>query len=512
GPIAFFIQTPQIDPVDYITLYQSLYEINSTIASVSLTLIPGETALVSDRPSLASDVLLQNINYVPQKEIKDLYAEKFLQYKSIVEVEYSVNYIESDYLIQTVRDDSGLNFVHYLISPEKLSVSQYGSEYYARFVLNGSVTDLEGKLIYQFEKEYTIDLDEEKAQTIRQMPFQINDMFPLVPGNYRFSLLLKNSVSKEFSSFEETVIIPEESTSPEISALLFCYSSREMRGTQKAMRPFQIRNRLLFSQPGNTFQSSEKMTIFFQLYGLNYELMDGGKLEFSFHKGEEAVKSFSHDLKDYAHPTDILEEISLAEFPSADYTLKVTLQDQSGQVLAIRSQMFSISPISGFPRPYIQSKALPAVNDALNDFRIGSQLFNKGDIERAAIEFEKALSKKPGEMNFAISLAKTYFNLKRYEDIERVLTPFHRGEEAREYYVYYYLGQSAQARDEFAKAIGYYKEAISHFGLNIFLLNAIGECFFRLNNLPEARTAWEKSLEIKPDQPQIQEKLSKMKR
>lgn len=510
GPQAFFIQNPQLDPADYVAHYAKLMEMNSAIADISLSLIPGETALVSDRPSLASDLLLQSINYVPQKEIKDLYAEKFLKYKSIVEVEYSANYIDSDYLIQTIKDDSGLFFVHYIISPERLSVGEYGDNYYSRFLLNGSIIDLEGKLIYQFEKEYSLNFDRDKIQSISQTPFQINDMFPLIPGEYIFSLLLKNTVSKEFSSLEQTLSIPDAFTSPEISSLLLCYSTKDMKSAREVMRPFQVNQQLLFIQPKNIFHSSESMTIYFQVYGLTEELIKTGKLEYSFIREEETTKTISRDIKEYSDPKSILEEVSLSEFPAANYTLKVSLRNQSGQGLALQSKNFSLSPVTSFPRPYIQSKALPASNDAINDFRIGSQLFNKGQHREASIEFEKALSKKPGEMDFAVFLAKTYFILKRYKDVETTLTPF-LGNENVEYEVYFYLGKSAQASGDFKKAISYFREAISRFGLNIFLLNAVGECFFNLNDIQEAKAAWEKSLEINPDQPEIQRRLAAIK-
>lgn len=510
GPIAFFIQTPSIDPTDYISAYESLMEMNSAIAAVSLSLIPGETSLVSYRPSLASEVLLQNINFVPQKEIKDRYAEKFLKYKSIVEVEYSINYIGSDYLIQTIKDDSGVFFVHYLITPERFSIGQYENNYYSRFILNGNVTDLEGKVIYQFEKEYSLNLDEDKIKSIAQIPFQINDMFPLIPGSYKFSLLIKNTVSKEFSSFEETISIPERITRPEISSLLLCYSTKEMKSAQTIMRPFQTGQKLLFSQPKNIFISSEKMTIYFQLYGLSEELIKTGKLKYSFIKGDETIKSFSRNITEYSDSTNILEEISLSEIPAANYTLKVSIQDQSGRDLAFQSDNFAVSPVTGIPRPFIQSKALLSSKDALNDFRIGTQLFNKGKFEQASIDFEKALSKSPGEMDFAIHLAKTYIVLERYKDVESILNPF-LGEENIRYEVYFYLGKSAQARRDFKKAIPHFRDAISHFGLNIYLLNALGECYFNLNNIQEAKTAWEKSLEIIPDQPQIQRKLASIR-
>jgi len=510
GPMAFFIQTPSIDPADYMSAYESLMEMNSAIAQVSLSLIPGETSLVSDRPSLASEVLLQNINFVPQKEMKDLYAEKFLKYKSIVEVEYSINYIGSDYLIQAIKDDSGVFFIHYLITPERFSVGQYENNYYSRFILNGNVTDLEGKVIYQFEKEYSLNLNEDKIKSIAQIPFQINDIFPLIPGSYKFSLLIKNTVSREFSSFEETIYIPERITRPEISSLLLCYSTKEMKSAQTIMRPFQTGQKLLFSQPKNIFISSEKMTIYFQLYGLSEELIKTGKLKYSFIKGDETIKSFSRNITEYSDSTNILEEISLSEIPAANYTLKVSIQDQSGRDLAFQSDNFAVSPVTGIPRPFIQSKALPANNDALNDFRIGTQLFNKGKFEQASIDFEKALSKGPGEMDFAIHLAKTYIVLERYKDVEGILNPF-LGEENIRYEVYFYLGKSAQARRDFKKAIPHFRDAISHFGLNIYLLNALGECYFNLNNIQEAKTAWEKSLEIIPDQPQIQRKLASIR-
>ncbi len=510
GPIAFFIQTPQVDPVDYLALYEKLMEINPTIASISLSLIPGDTPVVSDRLSLASDMLLQSINYVPQKEIKDLYAEKFLEYKSIVEVEYSTNYIESDHLIQIIKSIPGVFFVHYLIAPARLSVGQYGSDYYSRFLLNGSVTDLEGKVIYQFEKDYSLNLNEAKIEAIQQLPFQINDMFPLIPGEYRFSLLLKNTVSKEFSSFEETISIPDQITSPEMSSLLLCYLDKEMKGGERARRPFQVKNTLLFAQPGNIFLSSEKLFVYFQLYGLSDEVIEKGKLQYSFLRNDEAVKTFYRDLKEYSDPANILEEIPLSEIPAANYLLEVSLQDQSGQEIIFQTENFAVSPVVSLPRPFIQSKALPDINDALNDFRIGTQYFNKEDYSKAAIEFEKALSKKPGEQDFAVNLAKAYYILERYKDAESVLTPFHKEENVK-YDVYFYLGKSAQAQNGFARAVLYYREAVTHFGVNIFLLNALGECYFNLKNLDEARGAWEKSLEINPDQPQIREKLSLIK-
>ncbi|NIO21866.1 MAG: hypothetical protein GTN76_14330, partial [Candidatus Aenigmarchaeota archaeon] len=89
------------DPADYLAAFRTLRNINPNLARVSLSLIPGESARFG-RPSLASDLMLQNIYRVPQKDLKERYAEKFLMYKDIVEVEYTANYIDNDHSVKII--------------------------------------------------------------------------------------------------------------------------------------------------------------------------------------------------------------------------------------------------------------------------------------------------------------------------------------------------------------------------------------------------------------------------
>ena len=69
------------------------------------------------------------------------------------------------------------------------------------------------------------------------------------------------------------------------------------------------------------------------------------------------------------------------------------------------------------------------------------------------------------------------------------------------------MGKTYHALGEFNKAIFLFDKAIDRFGVNIFLLNSLGDCYFNLGKLREALAAWGKSLEIMPDQPQIKEKV-----
>lgn len=65
------------------------------------------------------------------------------------------------------------------------------------------------------------------------------------------------------------------------------------------------------------------------------------------------------------------------------------------------------------------------------------------------------------------------------------------------------LGQASQALGEYAGAIASYKEYLAHFGTNINILNAIGDCYHQLGDIQEALVAWKKSLEINPNQERI---------
>jgi len=81
------------DPKDYLSAFNQLKNIRPQLAQTSLTLLPGESWHTLT-PSMASEILLSNIDVKPQKAVKDEYAEKLLKYKDIIEVEYSANYID----------------------------------------------------------------------------------------------------------------------------------------------------------------------------------------------------------------------------------------------------------------------------------------------------------------------------------------------------------------------------------------------------------------------------------
>ena len=275
------------DPRDYMSAFKQLRNIQPQLAQVSISLIPGEP-LPSVSPSVASEILLSKIEVKPQKAVKDQYAEQLLKYKDIIEVEYTANYIGSDYLVSVIPEKSGVSFVHYLVEPKKLSVNFAENKYYTTLEISGNVSDLEGKTIYQYNKSIPIEFDEEQLEDIKTKPFRLQDAFPLIKGNYKFNLLLKNRVSKEFTSVEKDLLVSSFESSEEMTSLILAPSAKNVLSI-KSNKPFKVEDIQLYPSARNVFTIHDRLIIFFQIPAISEELRESGRLEFSFYKGDPST-------------------------------------------------------------------------------------------------------------------------------------------------------------------------------------------------------------------------------
>jgi len=183
--------------------YQKLYQLSPNLAEQSLSLIPGER-LEPGVINLASNRLLATIMSLPQRRVEDAYAEAWFRHKDMIEVEYSTNYIRSDFEVWARRTEKGHYLVNYSVEPARLSVSQDGQNYLVRFDLNGRVSDDKGRTIYQFDKSIPLSLTREELAEMGKRAVAFQDVFPLIPGSYTLDLLLKNPVSREFPAFQKS--------------------------------------------------------------------------------------------------------------------------------------------------------------------------------------------------------------------------------------------------------------------------------------------------------------------
>ncbi len=497
------------DQANYLAAYQALRKINPTLAQTTMSLIPGESASFG-HPSLSSDILLQNVQTVPQRQIKDKYAEKFLAYKDIVEVDYTANYIDNDHSVKVLRDPSGIYFVHYMVELTKFSLQEYENKYSTHLVVNGSVTDEQGKIIYQYEGVFPVNLDEQSLKSVTYRPFNLYDMFPLLPGKYKLSLILKNEVSKEFTSLEKNITVPEEDPALQMSSLILGYKVERSSSEPNRLMPFIMGSDQVFHQPRNIFLPQDKLFLAFQILGLDQSFYQKGLIKYEFFREEELITSSTKKLIDYQSRVNFKEEFSLQDFVPASYRLKVTLSDSERDLVSEQGD-FDITPVSALPRPWVYNKRLLPSSDPVYDFILGKQHLNKGEIEKARIRLETACQKKPDSLDFALGLSQAYFLQSEFQKTKEVLLPFFESRGELPYQAYFLLGIGHQSLGEYDKSISVFNKAISHFGINFNLLNTLGESYFRAGSLDEALAAWEKSLEINPDQPEIKKNIEAIK-
>ena len=498
-------------PSDYDTAYSNVYDVDPALANASLSVIPGDSSVSMSRPSTSSDVLLQKISDVPWVKIEDQYARKFLQYKDRVEVEYSANYIASNAQVCVQQDDSGIARIHYAIEFKNLALDTYENTFYTALKISGSVSTPEGKLIYQFDKLVSLKLDEAQLQDIRVQPFNYRDLFPLIPGRYQLSVLVKNEVSKEFTSIERALVIPEKAIGPQITPLLLGYRASTPAADNGKLKPFQFGPFQINSQPGAMFVRKETMAAVFQVSGLNEMQKAGAVLRWSIVRDDKPLREITRPLGEYASFPDCLENIPLAELDPAFYTLTVSLL-ADGRELAAASEEFAVSPLMALPRPWFYSRSLPAANDPQYIQVIGSQFFNSGQFSQAKIWLEKAFALKPDGADIAQNLAQVYLAVGETQKVIPLLTPFLTDEKKAGYEMYLLHAQALQKTGEYAKAVEIYIQTISRFGVNTMLLNAIGGCYLKMERLQDALGAWEKSLQLDPGQAEIRKQVETLKR
>lgn len=510
GPMALLTQYYG-DQTDYIGAFNQLREFEPDLAPVSLSLIPGEgSAFALGRPSLSSDILVNRVETTAVREVETKYARKFLEYKDIVEVEYSTNYIDSDSLVKITKEASGMYFVNYAIEPERLSINQFEDKYYTTLKLNGTVSDLDGKTIHQFEKTIPLEFDSDQIKQISHMPFSIRDMFPLIPGNYKVSILVKNEISKEFTSMERTLFIPGEEEKLQMTSLLLGYQERANQPAASRLRPFQFGNSQVYFQAARVFLIQDELVLAFQIHGLGPAMRDRAEIRYSFTKEGIEFHSDTRRVRDFYQIPNFIEKVPLSTFPPAHYRVKVSLI-MDGQEVLSENEEFDITHLQNIARPWIYSKLLAGIQDPVYDYIVGTQFFNSGKLDEARTRIEHAYRSDPENMVYALNLARLYMTLKKFDRVTPVLKPFLSRAETPQFEVYFILGKAYQYLGELAPAIEVFNQALQHHGLSTNLLNVIGDCYFQLGNIPEAKAAWEKSLEINPDQPEVQKSMDILK-
>jgi GWxTD domain-containing protein len=508
GPQA--LMSGHIGDADPTAAYQKLRDIEPNLAEVSLSLVPGEAGTVYGKPSMTSDLLIQRIASAPARGVKSRYAQNFLAYKDLVEVEYTANYIDNASLIGVVKDPSGPYFVHYSIQPQRLSVNQRDNTYYTTLKVNGRVSAPGGKLVYQFDRSVALNLSEAQMDEANRVPFNYQDLFPLVGGEYTLSLLVKNEVSKEFTSIEQALRIPGAGTEVQMTQPILGYKAVRLEPAARRMRAFRIGAYQVFCQPERTFSRQETLAVAFQLHNLTGAAATA-EIRFEFLKDGQPFRTIVRKPSEYPGLPDIIEEVPLADFAPARYAVKVGL-GSGGTEIVSATEEFEVSFADRLPRPWSYSRVLPDSGDPAYAGTIGLQLFNLGRFAEARTLLEKVFAELPNSEDAAAALARVYLAQGAAGEAVRTLAPFVDPARTAKYETCILAAQALRRAGDLDGAVAALERAVDRYGVNAVLMNLMGESLAELGRTPEALAAFERSLQLSPDQPSVRAKIDELKK
>lgn len=506
GPASLMIFGRDMDHTDYEALYDKIREVAPILALSSLSIIPGDIP-IGFQPSLEGTFIMANIMESAKKEVTPTYATHFLDYKGIVDTEYMTNFIDSKAQIDVIKDPiSGINFLHFSIMPSELSVDYYepNDQYYSDLRIDVSLR-VQDRVIYQYSKEFPLYFSDEELSQMEASGITIEDSFPLADGDYKFIVLLQNSVAKEFSIIEEELSIPEDNGVLKISGPFFGFKIINLDASYHI--PYKILDKKLAVDPNNTFGTSDDVVFFFNIENLTQDLWSGGEVKVSIKgtTGEKPYeKTYTLDLNTYTFNKILFLSQSLpaSEFVPDYYYLNLTFIDQEGRSVDEQSGQFIISPQTAVAHPNPKIKGVPLQNQFIHYFMLAQQYENLNKVDKAKENYAKAYGLKPAYIKGLIEYAN--FTLKQ-NNFDKTLELIEKAKDVEEQKFNYHLikGKALMGLGRYPEAIVEFLEGNQIYNSDLGLLNSLGFCYFKTDQVQEALEILKISLKLNPEQEQV---------
>lgn len=511
GPGSLMIHTRTTSSMDFAQLYEDLNGLAPTLADVAVSMIPGEIPF-DYQPSPMNAIIMADIIESPKREISATYATHFLNLRGLVSTEYMSNFVESEALVAIIKDPIlGMNFLHVSVVPKHLSVDYYEpkDQYYCNFEMNVNLK-INKDIVFQRTRNFPIYLSPSELEKIKMTGIAFEDTFPVVSGEYDLTVLLLNSVKKEFSIFEDQLAIAEGEMSSQIVSPLLGYKIE--RYGQEVHIPFKILEKKICVDPKRTFAKSEELILFLTIANVTEALWENGLLEARVRpldRDKIDTKSYSIRLKDcpYAETMPIFFPWQGQYFPPDYYEVKLLLRDGRGDVLDEKGTNFIISTLDIVAHPTAYLNGFPLSDSYAFFYMLARQYEKIKDYESAETAFEEALSEKPDYGKGLVEYAEFLFNIQKFggslELIEKV-----KDDPTLKFPYFSIKGKTLMGMERYGEAIEYLLAGNRIYNSDTSLLNALGFCYYKVGQKDKATEVLKASLTLNVDQPEVRKLMS----
>ncbi len=507
GPAALMIEGRNLDPFAYEKTYEKINELAPTLALVSLSMIPGEIPF-NYQPSLRNNIVLADIMESPIEDINPVYATHFLNYRGIVSTDYLTNYIESDAEDALITDPAmGLDFLHFLIVPRLISVDYYEpkDQFFCNFTLNVNMSQDE-KTVFQYSKEFPFYFSQDELDKIRASGLGIEDCFPVAEGKYKLTVLLMNSVGKEFTIYEKELEIPERS---EESCLMGPFLGYRFQSYPTDVHiPFKVLDSKLAVEPKKTYGTSDSLSILFLVKNVDNDLWESGKAEIRIQglkQTNPSQKNWTFLLKSspLGKILKIAHEFPVRELSPDYYDIHIKLLDGKGSMVDHKVSHFVISAADAVAHPTAYAKGIPLAHSYAYYYMLASQYSKTGRLDKAGDFYQKAYGMNPGYKNGLLDYARYLIESQKLKECLDLIENI-RDEKDLRFEYFLIKGRAHMGMQEYKLAISNLEEGSKIYNSDTTLLNSLGYCYHKTNQKDKALEVLKASLRLNPQQEEIQ--------
>ncbi len=488
---------------------ETIRQLSPELAAASLSFDTSEPPdYQGGRPALGTDIMLARIEDSPKRAIRTDYAEAWLRYGNRVSADYSFNFVPSRSSFVVLAEPSGTPLVHYSveIDPQNFSMEtdEKQSKFYTTLDVTIEVRTREGTLIVGNDKEVYLELSPSQVQQIRSSPFAYQDNFPLVPGDYSISVILRNRVIHQYTVAEKEISLPvPDPAAPALMDLVLAFDSKSTMGdvAEDEVRTFQIGTMRFQPAADNIFVIGDTVHLVTQAFGAKA----GHKVQFELANGEEVLKKIESPVEPNGM---VFDHMRLDDMVGGNFEVRASLLSPEGAELSRRTAPITVSPRSVATRPgFLYRRGFNTRHPGLLPLVRGEQLWNLGRYAEATADLERAVAASGANLPEAKwKLANAYLREKRADDALSLLKPL-EARFATQFEVVSGLGYALYVKGRCEDAVGYLDRARQIRPPDTLLLNSSGDCHQQLGHQEQAREAFARSLELDPEQPEVKERL-----
>ena len=512
GPTALVIDGQSRAPTNQRAL-EMLREVSVELARASLSFDPAERAYDGGAISSAgTDVLLGRIEDAPKRSARTDYLDAWRRYGRRVSADYSFNFVPSRATFAVLAGPQDTPFVHYSIEIDPQNFNFETDERRTRFYtvvdLDVEVRSAGGNLWVANEREIPFELTSSQFDEVQSSPVAIQGAFPLVPGDYKVSLIARNRVLKQYTAAERDLrVAPVAPEKPGLSDVVLGFRREVVSpGEEGEVRPFQVGGQLIHPAADGVFALGDTVQLLSQVrrvgagHRIRFELFDA-----------ERLRVVEREVDAARYPDGVVvDELELASVPeSGDYELRTALLDASGTVLAERSAPIVVSPRTVVVRAgYLSRQGFNGAAPGLLALEKAEQFLAAGRVEEGLEELERAVAADNADLPMARwKLAAFLINSGEVGRTLELLSPLER-EHPNQFEVVAGLGFAYYHQLEFGRCRSYLERAVTLKPPYPALLNTLADCYERTGNPERALETFERSLQMAPGQRLVEERIT----